>query len=62
MMSIVSAIAIVSVLGLVGAAILVVQIVGVFPHVKTQKWFQSGAYGVTAVSFFGDMQFTVLVY
>lgn len=45
----------------VGAAVLVVQVVGVFPHIKTQKWFQSGAYRVTAVSFFGDVQFSVFI-
>ena len=47
---------------MVGATVLVIQVVRVFPHVKTEKRFQSGTYRVTAVSFFGDMQFTVLVY
>ena len=46
----------------VGAAVLVIQVVRVFPHVKSEKRFQSGAYRVTSVTFFGDMQFTVLVY
>jgi hypothetical protein len=44
-----------------GTTVLVIQVVRVFPHVKTEKRFQSGTYRVTAVSFFGDVQFSVFI-
>ena len=47
---------------MVGAFILIIQVVSMFPNVEAQQRGQSRTYGIASVGFFGDMQFTVLVY
>ena len=39
-----------------GAAVLVVEVVGVFPHVESQQWFQTPGDGVAGVGFLRDDQ------
>ena len=45
----------------VGAFVLIIQVVGMLPNVEAQQRGQSCAYGIASVRFFGDVQLAVLI-
>lgn len=47
---------------MVCTAVLVIQVVGMFPYIEAQQRFQSGTPRVASVRFFGNVQFSLFVY
>ena len=45
----------------VGAFVLIIQVVGMLPNVEAQQRGQSCAYGIASVCLFGDVQLAVLI-
>ena len=44
-----------------GTTVLVVQVVGVFPNVKSKKWFQTFCQRISGILLLGDKEFTALI-